>query len=239
MATGEIIWTTDWDRNFLCDAGLIDVRKFWDVETASKHVEYKHLRDEKTEKPAGERQTTCIRAKGARYYIKKASGHFYYSLVNEFNAINTMSSIGVLTPILAAYFLDENSKSALLVYKNLAGFNSLRKLFEGTVSPDAIADFQMRKKQIIRELAETRDKIIKAGYFYHEWSADHIFVKYKGPGIVLTDFEKIEALASMPLTRKNPISLLFIKMQEWKNFKSALMSKVYTDAFLKGILKEE
>ena len=239
MVTIEIIWTSDLDRNLLCDAGLFDIHKFWEVETASKHVEYKHLRDEKTGKPPGERQTTCIRAKGARYYIKKASGHFYPALVNEFNALNTMSSIGVLTPILAAYFLDENSKTALLVYKNLAGFNNLRKLFEGAVSPDAIADFQIRKKQIIRELAETRDKIIKAGYLYSEWSADHIFVKYKGPGIVLTDFEQIEAVASMSWTRKNPISFSLIKMQEWKNFKSALMSKVYTDAFLKGILKEK
>ncbi len=233
-----MIWTNENDRLILSSLGLADLEHFWNIETSAVGVEYKHLSEKASKCGKSHRRTSCIRAKGARYYIKRACGDFCAPIKKEFDILAPLASLGVCTPVLAAHHFDSASKKMLLLYKNLTGYHSLKKLYDGNASPDAMADFQVRKRSIVREVLEMRDKINSAGLIYRAWDRSHVFVKYKSSGVAILDLEHLDKISDLSFMLSNPVSFAFIRWLEWRQFRRLLGSRVYTRALLRQIASE-
>ncbi|MEM4248061.1 MAG: hypothetical protein QXH80_02240 [Candidatus Nanoarchaeia archaeon] len=235
----DITWTNEHDRQFLASAGLCKLDHFWNLENSGASVEFTHLKSKISKAGHIIKQVTCIKALPSKYYLKKACGPFSELLHNEFKRLPLMPSLGIQTPRLVAHFIDSSAKKILIIYKNLVGYNSLEALFNNTASPDALLDFSMKKREIIRELLEIRRRLISSGLIFNAWDPAHVFIRQKSLEIALIDLEHLISFSEMPFIMKNPIALSFLRFREWRSFKKSLGSKVYTDKFLKDIIGNE
>lgn len=235
----DITWTNEHDRQFLASAGLCEPDHFWDLENSGASIEFTHLKSKIGRTGQIIKQVTCIKALPSKYYLKKACGPFSELLHNEFKRLSLMHSLGIQTPRLVAHLIDSSAKKILLIYKNLAGYNSLESLFSNSANPEALVDFNMKKREIIRELLKARRKIISSGHFFKAWDPAHVFIRQKSLEIALIDLEHLVSFSEMPFIMKNPIALSFLRFCEWRRFKKSLGAKIYTDKFLKEIIGNE
>ncbi len=233
----EIYWSNDAERGVFSHAGLSDAGQFLDIENSGSEVQYKHVSRHQCSK--GDRSMTCIRINKVRYYLRRASGAYFRMLANEFEALKIIPEFGITPPKILAWMFDDKDSKGFILYKNLSGFHSLKSLVGRTAPPEAVADFQTRKKEIIVRLVKIAKRIKDAGYYYPDWRGRHVFIRTQGDEITLIDFTRFVLFRSLPWQYRLPAVRNMLRRQEWKKFRRCLKSRKYTTSFLKKLVKED
>lgn len=235
----EVIWLAELDKKRFNEVGIRTFDSLWFLEESGAAAEYKSVRQHVNRKNGEiKRQTTIIRINGIRYFIKRASGRSYRCIVNEFEAIKLLPGFGLNTAKLLAYGFDEQNQRAFLIIKSLTGYNSFEDLIKNNASPDAIAEFKARKRDILKNLVGAVRKIHESDYFYPDWRAKNIFLRKGSNEIVLIHLERFLHLDDCPMYYRYPIVKYYVRLREWEKLRQALGSKIYTRKFLNKLLHE-
>jgi len=240
MAAAELItWLVDLEKDFFNDAGLADFKQLWNLEDNSSGLEIEPIRQHLQR--GGSRilrQTTRIRLNNSDYFLKRSCRKAYPNIVNEFEAMQLIKEFGLTPPRLLAYAFNEEEKQGLLLFKNLAGFDSLKELLEYEAPPEVVADFQVRKKEFLKQLTRIVRRIHDADYYYPDWFGKHIYVRRASDEIALIDLERFRHLKKCPWYYCLPITRMLARRREWNTLKKTLGSSLYTPAYLKSLLHE-
>ncbi len=234
-----VIWLSESGRQRFNEAGITDFNSFWILEESGATAEYKSVRQHINRKN-GEinLQTTIVKINDIKYLIKRAAGESYKCAVNEFEALKILPDLGLNTAKLMAYGFDEVKHRAFLVFRNLAGYHSFEDLINNNAPPDAIAEFKVRKRDILKKLVAAVHRIHESDYFYPDWDAKHLFLRKGSDEIALIDLEKFMHLNVSPKYYRYPIVQYYLRLREWEKIRDALGSKIYTKKFLNKLLHE-
>lgn len=237
-----LIWdpAAGFERESFAAVGLDSFGALWNLEgQALSEVELKSMRQHLHRREGVIlRQTVRLRLNRSEYFLKRAGGTAYPCVVNERRAVDRVGEFGLTPPRLVAWCLDDDGRRGLLLFKRLAGYDSLQELLEFKAPHDVVAEFQTRKKEILREITRILRRVQHAGYTYPDWHAKHIFVRRGGEGIVLIDLERFRHLRECPWHRRLPLVRLLIRRREWATLRRALGSSLYTHRFLLDLLAE-
>jgi len=242
-AEPQLAWdaAAAFERESFAAAGLDRFAALWDLEgqPLPPEVEIKPMRQHLSRK-AGIilRQTVRIRLNRSEYFLKRAGGPAYPCAVAERNAVDRVAEFGLTPPRLVAWCLDAKERRGLLLFKRLAGYDSLQDLHEFKAPHDVVAEFQTRKKDILREITRILRRIQDAGYTYPDWHAKHIFVRRGGEGIVLIDLERFRPLRECPWHRRLPLVRMLARRREWATLRRALGSPLFSRRYLLGLLAD-
>ena len=140
-------------------------------------------------------------------------------------------------PEIAGYYSDDKNKEAVIIFKYPPGFHLLRDLIELNLEPNILADFEVRKKSVMKKLSKALHKMHYSEFYYPYLFAENILVKRKSDEIAIIDLEDFLPLKKSPWYYRIEIISWFIKRREWYTLRRSLASNMYTKKYMKSLLK--
>jgi hypothetical protein len=242
MAQTQLFWheAANYDQEVFAAAGLANFADLWDLEShPPADAELKPMRQHlHRRRGVILRQTVRIRLNRCEYFLKRAGGSAFPCIVNEHRAVNQVAEFGLVPPRLVAWGFDETEWRGMLLFKRLPGYDSLQDLLEFKAPHDVVADFQTRKKDVLKQVTRIIRRVQHAGYFYPDWHGKHLFVRRNGDDIVLIDLERFRHLRDCPWYYRLFFVRHFVRRREWATLRRALGSPLYTPRYLLSLLEE-
>jgi hypothetical protein len=195
----KIEWLNDFEKENFSNCRMNSFESFWDIENSASDIEFRHIKtrlDRRTGKP--ERQITCLKLNGIKYYLKRAARKAVKNIRTEFEALKILPDFGLETAKLLAYSFDKKNTRAFLLYRNLSGYYCLDDVINRRLPPETIASYQVREKDILGLLAKAVLRYQGKNYFYPDLKPKQVFVDFMNLKIALINLERFE-----PLNRKS------------------------------------
>lgn len=232
-----ITWNDQECERIFNNAGLATFADFLNAEQIIGEQKAKVMREHRDKRGTGEMDRSVVRLTldGGVFYVKQGASDAYTNITNEFNAIKVLPRFGLRPSELAGYAFDETNQSALIILKNLDGFNSINDIFNGNASSNAVADFAARKETILARIAEIIKKVQDSGYVYSDWLGKHILIKPDCDDIALIDLERFRPINKCPWYFVFPVTSWFVKRKILRKLISSLKSELLPDELLREI----
>ncbi len=236
----KVEWTDEFERENFFSRGMDSFKSFWKLEKSGADIEYKSIRKHiprGTKVP--ERQIACIKfEQNIKYFLKRGRGKEVNAIKNEFDALKIIQSFGFKTAKLIAYAFDDDNKRAFILLKNLAAYLSLDDIVSLRLSPDMIAKYQVREKEILSKLAQCIRSYQNANYFYPDLKAKHIFVNPNNADVALVDLERFLPASTMPFYCKIKLCRAIFHAKEIKKLLQSLSKNRLTMRALEKLLQK-
>ncbi|NOY74700.1 MAG: hypothetical protein GXP32_02785 [Kiritimatiellaeota bacterium] len=233
----EIVWTDEEAERLFAEAGLAKFADFFEAERILDDSRYRVMREHRDKRGGGDVDRTVLKLDldGRTFYLKRSNGEAYHNTVHEFEAIKTLPRFGLRPSEITAHSFDETDGRAMLLLKDLKGFNSINDMFNGNAPPEAVADFAENKERILAKVAEIIKKTLEAGYVYPDWFGKHIFVKPGVDEIALIDLERFRPLSECPWYFGFPVTSYFVKRKILRKLRRSLKSDLLPPKLLKRL----
>ena len=173
----------------------------------------------------------------ARFRLKTASGKFYEKLIYEAEVLKYFPALYLTPPEIVGYYADDINKQAVIIFKYPPGFHLLQDLIELNLKPNVLADYEVRKKSVMKKLSKALHKMHYSEFYYPYLFAENILVKHKSDEISIIDLEDFLPLKKNPWYYRIEIISWFIKKREWCTLRRSLASNMYTKQYMKSLLK--
>jgi hypothetical protein len=172
----------------------------------------------------------------SRFRIKIASGKYYESLIYEAEVLKYLPALYLTPPEISAYYADDVKKEAVIVFKYPPGFHLLKDLIELDLKPTILADFEVRKKSVMKKISKALHKMHYSEFYYPYLYAENILVKHKSDEIAIVDLDGFLPLKRCPWYYRLEVVSWFLKKKEWCTLRKSLASNMYTKKYMKSLL---
>jgi len=235
--SNEILWKSDFIRNQFMAKGVRVLDDFFNIEGRDVFKELllkKHLRS-----GFGKRNNYriwFIRIKNTRFLLKTASGKYYNKLLDEFLVLKYLPALYITPPEVGAYYVHDSDRVCFILFKYPPGFHVLRDLIELKLPPHVLADFEVRKRKVMKKISKALHKMHYSEFYYPYLFSENILVKHKSDEICIIDLEDFKPLKKCPWYYRLEIVSWFIKREEWNTLRTSLASNMYTKKYMKSLL---
>ncbi|WP_198012241.1 lipopolysaccharide kinase InaA family protein [Desulfosarcina sp. BuS5] len=236
----KINWHNKKAEQKFAKISLKDFSDFWDLEKNKPAMQLKSMRkhiDKKTNDI--NRQMTRITVNDEIFYLKQAQGVSYESIINEYEAARHILNFGLRSADLDMHAFDDQARRGFLLYANLKNFYSLSNLISRNAPTEVIDFFMSRRHDYFLRISGIIRKVHKAGYYFPDWVAWHIFIKKDSDEIALIDLERFLPLKKWPWYFRVPIIFYFKRIKVWKKLLCSLESDLFPGTELKQYFCEQ
>ena len=233
----ELVWSDENAEAIFRKNGVEGFARLLEVERFLDSSNVKMMREHRGKRDASKVERSVFRLSfpGGVFYLKRSIGDSYSNIVSEYNALGVLPRFGLRPSELAAYAFNEKERKALILLKELKGFNSINDMFNGNAPDEAVEDFDKRKECVLARVAEIIKDVHSAGYVYPDWFAKHIFITPGGDEIALIDLERFRPLSECPWYFGFPITSFFVKRKIIRKLKRSLKSDLISNELLDSI----
>ena len=231
----HMIWNSELTHNQFKGVGLSSPSDFFANIDNSNLSEFRLINKKGTSE-----NSYCsyfIAIEKARFRLKTASGKFYEQLIYEAEVIKYFPALYLTPPEVVGYYSDDINKEAVIIFKYPPGFHLLKDLIELNLDPHILADFEVRKKSVMKKLSKALHKMHYSEFYYPYLFSENILVKHKSDEIAIIDLEDFLPLKKSPWYYRIEIISWFIKKREWCTLRRSLASNMYTKKYMKSLLK--
>jgi hypothetical protein len=213
---------------------------FWDLEKNHPAMQLKSMRKH-INKQTGviNRQMTKVTVNDEIFYLKRAQGVSYECIINEYEAARQLPAFGLRSADLDMYAFDDQARRGFLLYGNLKNFYSLSDLISRNAPAEVIDFFMSRRHEYFSRISGIIRKVHKAGYYFPDWVAWHIFIKKDSDEIALIDLERFLPLKKWPWYVRFPIIFYCKRLKVWEKLLCSLESDLFPGTELKQYFCEE
>jgi hypothetical protein len=235
--TDTVIWNSDYIRKNFALADVITVDDFFNLNEPDK---FDDLTLKKEITSGGGKNLYCkkfIRIKKSRFLLKVAKGKFYSKLIYESVVLKYLPALYITPPEIEAYYANESERICIILFKYPPGFHLLKDVIEMRLTPPILADFEVRKRNVMKKISKALHKMHYSEFYYPYLFAENILVKHKSDEISIIDLEDFRPLNKCPWSYRIEIVSWFIKKKEWSTLRKSLASNMYTKKYMKSLLK--
>ncbi len=234
----KMSWESDFCKKTFASAGLADTSSFWNLKEGDIECECRLLRDICSLGGKNRYSTVYIKLNKSKYRLKRASGRYFAKLMDEFKMLKCLPELHITPPHVAAKAVDEKARQCMILFKYPPGFIVLKNLLDYNMPPPVLADFDVRRRSTMENIAKAVRKMRYSDYFFPNWIAENIAVKNKSDEFALIDLENFRHLKNCPaFYRIMPVSWLIRKI-EWRTLRKSLASGVFTRKYMRKLLQE-
>ena len=213
---------------------------FWNLEKNKTALQLKSMRKHINKKTGViNRQMTRITVNNEIFYLKRAQGVAYETIINEYEAVRQLPTFGLSPADLSMYAFDDQVRRGFLLYENLKNFYSLNDLISRNAPAEVIDFFMSRRHDYFLRISGIIRKVHKAGYYFPDWVAWHIFIKKDSDEIALIDLERFLPIKKWPWYFRVPIIFYFKRLKVWAKLLCSLQSDLFSDTELKQYFCEQ
>ncbi|MBN1863609.1 MAG: hypothetical protein JW808_01775 [Victivallales bacterium] len=231
-------WESDFCRKTFAAAGLADSSSFWNLKEEDIDCECRLVRDICSLGARHRYSTMYIKLNKSKYRLKRASGKYFGKLMDELRVLKHLPDLHITPLIVAAQAVDEEAHQCMVLFKYPPGFIILKNLLEYNMPPPILADFDVRRRGIMENIARSVRKMRYCDYFFPHWISENIAVKNKSKEFALVDLEDFRHIRNCPVYyRLTPVSWIVRKI-EWRILRKSLASGVFTRKYMKRLLQE-
>lgn len=231
-----IIWHSDFTRRTFLDLGLGDAGKFWNLRGGDLGGNCTLIKNFSYDNGKNLYSTLYMKINKSKYRLKRASGRFFEKLLEEQRVIKHLPELHIHPPLVIAQSIDEKNKQCFILFKYPPGFIVLKNLLEYNLHPTIIADFEVRKKGVMKKISKALHKMHYSDYYYPYWYSDHIMVKNQSDDIALVDLEDFRHIKKCPWYYRLEICSWLIRKKEWRTLRKSLASGIFTQEYMKSLL---
>lgn len=230
-----IEWNSDFTRNTFSELGLKDAKEFWELKEGDLSNACKLVRNFGGDKHSY--NTIYMKIKKSKYRLKRATGKYFDKLLYEKEVINKLPDLHLTPPDVMAFAVDEKNRECLILFKYPPGFIVIKNLLEYKLHPSIIADFEVRKKAVMKKISKALHKMHYCNFYYPHLYSEHILVKNRGDDVAIVDLEDFLPVEKCPwYYRLEPCSWV-IRKKQWLTLRKSLASGVFTQKYMKSLLK--
>lgn len=231
-----VIWNSEFTRKTFHDLGLTDASKFWKLKEGDLDGTFSLVKEKSSCGGKNFYSTVYLKINKSKYRLKRASGKYFQKLLDEQKVIKHLPDLYITPPIVIAYSIDDKNKQCFILFKYPPGFIVLKNLLEYNLHPTIIADFEVRKKDVMKKISKAMHKMHYSNYYYPYWYADHIMVKNQSDEIAIIDLEDFVHVKQCPWYYRLEICSWFVRQRQWRTLRRSLASGVFTKKYMKSLL---
>jgi hypothetical protein len=183
--------------------------------------------------------TAYLKINKTKYRLKRVSGKYFSKLLYEYEIIKELPELHITPPLAIAYSIDEKAKQCFILFKYPPGYIVLKNLLEYNMHPSIIADFDVRKKDVMKRIVRVFQKMYYTDYYYPHWNSDNVLVKNKSDEIALVDLEDFRHLNQCPWYYRIELCSWFIRRRQWKTLLKTLAPGESMRKFMKDLKKKK
>ena len=215
--------------------GLDDAEKFWKL--TENDIDGTFTQIKAVSSLGGSFYSTVyMKINKSKYRLKRACGKYFSKLVYERKVIKNLPDLYLTPPLIIAYAINEQTEECFLLFKYPPGFIVLKNLLEYNLHPTIIADFEVRKKDVMKKLSKAIHKMEYSDYYYPYWYSDHILVKNQSDEIALIDLEDFLPLKKCPWYYRLEAFSWYIRKKQWRTLRKSLASDVFTQKYMRSLI---
>lgn len=233
----EIIWRSDFAKKVFHDIGIDNAAKFWKLKKGDIDCEFIPIKEISSYGGANLYSTVYMKINKSKYRLKRASGRYFSKLMNERRMIEDLPELHITPPWVTASSVDEKNRQCFFLFKYPPGFLVMKNLLEYKLHPTVIADFEVRKKAVMRKISKIIHKMHYCDYFYPYWYSDHLMVKNQSDEIAIIDLEDFLYLKDCPWYYRLELCSYFVRQKQWRTLRKSFASGVFTKKYMKSLLK--
>lgn len=230
-----IQWQSDFTKRTFHDLGLGDASKFWRLRNGDLNGACELVR----ELGYGENtySTIYMKINKSKYRLKRASGRYFDKLLYEKQVLKHLPELHLTPPQIISESIDEKTKQCFILFKYPPGFIVIKNLLEYNLHPTIIADFEVRKKGVMKKISKALHKMHYSDFYYPHLYSDHILVKNQGDEIAIVDLEDFLPLKRCPWYYHLEPCAWLVRKKEWRTLRKSLASGIFTHKYMKSLLK--
>jgi hypothetical protein len=237
-AKNKINWSTSFIERVFHDLHIGDAGKLWNLKEGDIDTTFSTVKELSSSSGRNFYSTVYMKINKSKYRLKRASGKYFKKLQNEHDMIAVLPELHITPPLVAAYSVNKKKSEYLLLLKYPPGFMLLKNLIEYNLHPTIIADFEVRKKDVIKKISIAMHKMHYSNYYYPHWYSDHIMVKSKSNEIALIDLEDFCHLNQCPWYYHLELCSWLVRHKQWSTLQKSLASAIFTKKYMKEILND-
>ena len=224
-------------RKSFAALGLNDARAFWNLRADDIDCESRLLRDICSFGGRHRYSTLYIKLNKSRYRLKRAGGRYFDKLMGELKVLKHLPDLHITPPQVAAKAVDEKARQCIVLFKYPPGYIVLKNLLEYNLPPPIIADFEIRRKKVMENIARALKKMQYCDFYYPYWTADNIAVKNKSDSFSVVDVEDFRHIKYCPIYYRLPLISWLIRKAEWRTLRKNLASGIYTSRYMRKVFQ--
>lgn len=233
--SNPIDWHSNFTKKTFVSLGLRDAAKFWNLSEGALDGACTLVK--KLGSGKNFYSTLYMKINKSKYRFKRASGKYFDKLMYEQKVLKHLPDLHLTPPEIIASSVDEKNKKCFLLFKYPPGFIVLKNLLEYNLHPTIIADFEVRKKGVMKKISKALHKMHYSDYYYPYLYSDHIMVKNQGDEIAIVDLEDFRPLKRCPWYYRLELCSWLIRKKEWRTLRKSLASGIFTQQYMKSLLK--
>ena len=233
----EIIWRSDFAKKVFHDVGINNAEKFWKLEEGDIDCEFIDIKKKSSYGGKNLYSIVYMKINKSKYRLKRASGKYFTKLMNERRMMKAFPELHITPPLVTAYSVDEKNRQCFFLFKYPPGFIVMKNLLEYKLHPTVIADFDVRKKAVMKKISKIIHKMHYCDYFYPYWYSDHLMVKNQSDEIAIIDLEDFLHLKDLPWYYRLELCSYLVRQKQWRTLRKNFASGIFTKKYMKSLLK--
>ena len=235
----KINWNSDFSKKTFQTLGLSDASKFWKLKDGDIEGQFVPIKKLSSHAEKNLYSTVYIKINKSKYRFKRASGKYFEKLMHEHKIIKVLPYLHITPPSITAYSVDKENKQCFFLFKYPPGFTIIKNLLEYKLHPSIIADFEVRKQAVMRNISRSIHKMYYSNYYYPHWYSDHIMVKNQSDEIAIIDLEDFRHLEDCPWYYRLEFCSWLIRQKQWHTLHKSFPSGVFTKKYMKTLIKKK